>query len=568
MPNVDTVLSNHNKEILDLIADLINNVLLSSHIATIVFSVAVGFFFISISSMFDEENANPKSYVVSFLVFGFLLIPTGENNKRVYNLLTDSTSKIIDLTFGQVTELIAKKHRDNALLPPSYIPAKIDQALSASITDKAVNNMVKESATNCLPVGVNNSGGTISARDIFEVEMIDSQTVKFKNFDSSLLKTRKLNWYNPATRLVETVNCFDFVTATHFAIRKNIQAQIKPDPDSSFSGSEEVSKVINKINDSTKNSKLRNNVDKVALNIAHLNSVKNSIYAKNNPKANISYFDDFISAENSDAFRGHSLAGAFLTVSSSWANVKRSFNVDGMGDAVGKMRDLNERSNKMPYYIATIKSMIMIIFPFVLLAGFLNYPKALFIWAMAWVGACITPHLLFISRMISNINQTSVLRFLEPITQGEYSSNYLIQQMALSSMRKVLDDTAISLSASLDVEYYIVGIVMTALPALGFLAGGKVSNGALGRVGGWIGQAITGAATRKITDNVIDKSNGFNLNPVDSDISTIGSNIASNGIVANPVASSTITAIGALDGKNNPMKKFSDTEFSDENFIN
>lgn len=568
MPNVDTILSNHNKEILDLIADLINSTLLTSHIATFVFTVSIGILFISIASMFDEENAKPSSYILSFLIFGFLVIPTNSGGKRMYNLLTDSTAKVIDLTFGQVTELIAKKHRDNALLPPSYIPAKIDQALSVSITDKAVNNMVKESATNCLPVGLNNSGGTISARDIFEVEMIDSQSVKFKNFDSSLLKTRKLNWYNPATRVVETVNCFDFVTATHFAIRKNVHTQIKGDPDSSFSGSEEVSKVIEKINDSTRNSKLRKNVDQVALNIAHLNSVKNSIYSKNNPKANVSYYDDFISAEHSDAFRGHSLAGAFLTASSSWANIKRSFNIDGMGDAVGKMRDLNERSNKMPYYIATIKSMIMIIFPFVLLAGFLNYPKALFIWAMAWVGACITPHLLFISRMISNINQTSVLRFLEPITQGEYSSNYLIQQMALSSMRKVLDDTAISLSASLDVEYYIVGIVMTALPALGFLAGGKTSNGALARVGGWIGQAITGTTTRKLTDGIGEKANGFNSSPLDIGLSTIGSNIASTAVTSTPIGSGAISAISTMDAKNNPVKKFTDTEFSDENFIN
>ena len=568
MPNTDTILSNHNKEILDLIADLINNALLSSHIATFVFTIATGILFLSIASMFDEENSNPKSYIVSFLIFGFLVIPVNTGGKRVYNLLTDSTSKIIDLTFGQVTELIAKKHKENALLPPSYIPAKIDQALSSSITDKSINNMIKESATNCLPVGKNNTGGNISARDIFEVEMINNQSVVYKNFDSSLLKTRKLNWYNPASRVVESVSCFDFVTATHFAIRKNINAQLKRDPDSSFSGSEEIGKIIERINKNTKGSKLRKNVDNVALNIAHLNSIKNSIYSKNNPKASVSFYDDFISAEHSDAFRGHSLAGAYLTASSSWANIKRSFNIDGMGDAVGKMKDLNDRSNKMPYYIATIKSMIMIIFPFVLLAGFLNYPKGLFIWAMAWVGACITPHLLFISRMISNINQTSVLRFLEPITQGEYSSNYLIQQMALSSMRKVLDDTAISLSASLDVEYYIVGIVMTALPALGFMAGGKSSTGALGRVGSWAGQAFTGIATRKIYENIGNESRDFNLNSIGSDMNTIGGSIASVGSSVGGAVAPASLSTGMLGQKNNPIEKFSDIEFSDENIIN
>ena len=98
----------------------------------------------------------------------------------------------------------------------------------------------------------------------------------------------------------------------------------------------------------------------------------------------------------------------------------------------------------------------------------------------------------------------------DPVSLAEYSSNRLIQEVALTSVKQALADSSVAISQLVNTEFFVLGGFMTILPGIGFLASGKASKGFMGQVGSYASQAAVGTLTRSGIHGLMNSSTTTN----------------------------------------------------------
>lgn len=466
---------------------------------------ALGFAFLAGAKSIQKRELS--SYLPVFFLFFFLCLPT--DNELMYGKMARTIEKVTDSVLGSFDKKIADKFSSSMPLPPGYVQKMLDKAVNARIDNKLVKDLVRESVTSCVPMGKRYDGKDISGRDLFEVQTIGNggnqgSGIVFKNFDGAILKNR--TFFTNVLGTSKNTNCFDHVSTTIFALRKRLKNQLAYEDVADFSANENIANLVQSLNEKSKGTEFRQSVDKVALNIAQANAIKSFVYKQNNPDADQSFAKDYVGVEYSDQLKSTTLGGIYLTASNLMSATKRAFNVDGYGDAVSKISELNERVNALPYTIVAIKNILWFCAPIALLALICNLPVVLWVWLGAWVGICAVPHAMFFLRIHSNIAINSALKLTDPVSLAEYSSNRLIQEVALTSVKQVLADSSVAISQLVNTEYFVLGGFMTILPGIGFLAGSRASKGFMGQIGAYATQAAVGSVTRSGINNIMNST--------------------------------------------------------------
>jgi hypothetical protein len=503
--STDTILSQNAAYIANEMNSFLSVLFRTSPVFSFAVHAALGFAFLSAAKSIQKREIS--SYLPIFTLFFFLCLPSGD--QLMYGRIARTIEKVIDSVLGSFDKKMAERFSENMQLPPGYVYKMIDKAVNARIDNKLVKDMVRESIISCVPYGKRYDGKDISSRDLFEVQTIGSGNdttngIIFKNFDGAILKNR--TFLSNSTGNDRPVTCYEHVTATVFALRKRLKNQLGYEDVADFSANENIANLVHDLNEKSKGSEVRQNIDKVALNIAQANAIKSYIYKKNNPNADQSFSKDYVGIEYSDQLKSSTLGGIYLTASNFISATKRAYNVDGYGDAVGKLTELNERVNNLPYTIVSIKNILWFCAPIALFALICNLPVVLWVWLGAWIGICIVPHAMFFLRIHSNMAINSALKLTDPISLAEYSSNRLIQEVALTSVKQALADSSVAISQLVNTEFFVLGGFMTILPGIGFLASSKASKGFMGQMGSYASQAAVGTLTRSGIHSVMNSS--------------------------------------------------------------
>jgi hypothetical protein len=215
--------------------------------------------------------------------------------------------------------------------------------------------------------------------------------------------------------------------------------------------------------------------------------------------------------------------------------------------------DLNEKMNNVPYTIISIKNILWFCVPFVLMALALDLPSLFWVWLGGWVGITLYPHAMFYLRIHSNVITNSALMLSDPINLSQYSSNRLIQEVALTSVAQAMYDLSIAINQQLNTEYFVLGGFLTILPGMGFLANSKVQGGIFSKVGTFATQAVVGTTTRSAMNDVLNHSSSASAKEVEL-ISSISGGVASNGIGATGIGSMVASSASGVSSELNNNK--------------
>lgn len=525
--STDTILSRYASEISEQMNSAFQLLIKESPIFSFSIHLGLGFFFLALARSIQKREAT--KYLYNFTLFVFLCLPVG--NGIMYGKLAKTIEQVVDSVLGSLDKKIFDKFSAVGRLPPGYIYKAIDRAVNARIDNQMVKDLIRESLTTCVPMGKRYDGKDITARDIFEVQTLgngnSSDGIVFKNFDGNILKTRSFTSIHGNG---STTNCFDHVGTSIFALRKVLRRQLQFEDTSDFSANEKISNIVKQMNqESINDPSARDAVDSAALNIAQANAIKSYVYKKTHPDADTSSFGSSVGVEYSDQLRGSTAGGVMLTVANTWPAIMRAFGVQGYGDAVSKLTELNERTNNLPYTIVSIKNILNFCLPIALLALVMNLPVGLYVWLGAWLGICIVPHAMFFLRIHSNIVLNSVLKLTEAPSLEAYSSNALVQQVALTSVKQALQDSSIAISQMVNTEFFVLGGFMTILPGLGFIANSKSSSGLLSKIGTFATQAAIGTGTRAAIGSAINSTSSLGNESVSNTTSMTAGN-SNNGI--------------------------------------
>lgn len=547
MNSTDTILSQNAAYVANEMNTFLSILFRTNPIFSFAVHAALGFAFLSAAKSIQKREIS--SYLPVFALFFFLCLPTGD--QLMYGRIARTIEKVIDSVLGSFDKKIAERFSENMQLPPGYVYKMIDKAVNARIDNKLVKDMVRESITSCVPYGKRYDGKDLSSRDLFEVQTIGNGSdttngIIFKNFDGSILKNR--SFLSTSTGSDRAVTCYDHVTATIFSLRKRLRNQLANEDVADFSANENISNLVNVLNEKSKGTEARQNIDQVALNIAQANAIKSFVYKKNNPTADQSLSKEFVGVEYSDQLKSSTLGGIYLTASNFVSATKRAYNVDGYGEAVSKLSELNERANSLPYTIVSIKNILWFCAPIALLALICNLPVVLWVWLGAWIGICIVPHAMFFLRIHSNMAINSALKLTDPVSLAEYSSNRLIQEVALTSVKQALADSSVAISQLVNTEFFVLGGFMTILPGIGFLASGKASKGFMGQIGSYASQAAVGTLTRSGIHSALN-STTQNISSA-SEIIGVGAGDIAIGAASGGIGSSVAAGASSLVSSN------------------
>ena len=161
------------------------------------------------------------------------------------------------------------------------------------------------------------------------------------------------------------------------------------------------------------------------------------------------------------------------------------------------IKDLKERIEMMPYYLAAVRLLLKITLPFFVLTLFFQTFRFLFLWAGAWITTLLIPGIISASRAIGNSILLSKLGIQEI---GKSGNKSLAHGIDLSVATEFLDEFVPLAYALINQEIKIISILSGCILVGGWLGGG----GANGFVS-WLSNSIQGNLTSRAASASVGK---------------------------------------------------------------
>lgn len=514
---------------------LITESLYKSSISKVIMLIA--FVGTAIHLGFSFRDGEPPNKLGFFLLAMVICFPI--NGKPVGYIFVSSVSSSISNNLQRTTTKVlgTATEKGGKNMPPWYVANAMARASSAKITDPKLKENLNNFITQCIPdpaeKALDNDGNTLNAVSIFSAKQTpnyDGSGSWVDNFPSETAKKLKnkkvynvnINGANP--------DCYSYLKNLRQQIRQNFidQELCGFTKDVAYFDDKNPVKHATPTNEESK--QLKN----IAINMA------SSLQFDGD---NGGYYDkevNQLSKQAGSVTQMSFFVNAVVDGISNWMGTYKTW------DNGRKLAELNEKKQLAPYFVATVKLILMFICPLICLTLLLQTTKFFITWSVAWFTTDI---FVIISNFMGKINNALILS-KSYINSSDPS---LLNQPNLPAFLKngisekaasaILEDTNLWLNASLGAELAIYGTLASILLGGSWFVGNgvnKLGQKASNAVGRYVGQKAMGS----IASTVVKAGAG---------VATGGASVAAT--TAATAATTAATAVSKAATKSNSQEK-------------
>lgn len=432
-----------------------------------------------------RDGSNLKGPMM-FLVSWLLCMPI--NQKPAGFIMIDALSKnatyLLDL---------ANKELINSSIPPGYVANAIARASVAELTDPELTPLIDAILTNCIPDSkqkvYNATGKPLSALDLLIPRQYSPDRGPTFNISATVLNGLKER-DSGLTRSNNKVSCFDAIHQLHHGAHRNMMAQ-----DLTTMPYENIANV---------NSEASEPIDRMALNIAHGNSIRIKALERYEflfPEMAGSRLDSTVA--NTFASQNFSTKASFF-IQSAVPSIARALGVEHSWDNAKAMNEIDEKMRHLPYYISVIKIVLTVIAPLAFLALMTGSFKITLTWAAMWVSTDLFPVITSFCRSLTNKIIIAVndlpSQVSDYVSQNQREELPITHIIDLDAISRVIEDSSKLLHVMLTAELTLYGILSGLLLA-GSWFGGNLANSLSLRLGGYIANAFAFRGTSSLLNS-------------------------------------------------------------------
>ncbi len=480
------------------------------------------FFFIAFTLLYPA-NGRPIGYI-TVNAFG----------QAVSGIFESAINRIVS-NAGTVSE--------SSNLPPGMVLEMVTNAATTKIENPETRALIYGFVVNCLPNALTKSGDRASFDDLFDFESTfktDGSTgEKILSFKERRLDERALQNDSAYANFREGKNCFQGLSDMRTSLAHELGDKPNNLTDRVIGGSRERSEEVTTEKWFRNWEKSSSPFQNLAMNLkmAHAASYeKSKIISEHGwdlndlsgswwqgTQTDASLREMVIGIDSFSAEAGYRLSDAKNLVSN-LTDSRWSFT---LGAAI---KDLKERIELVPYYVATIQLLLKILCPIFLLTLLFQTLRFFFMWSGAWIASLLFPAIISASRAIHNSIILSKLG-IESLTSTN-GNNALAHGVDISQAKELLSDFVPLAYAMVEQELKVIQVLSGAILLGSWVAGG----GANGFVS-WISNSIQGTLTSSATGKIATAVGG----------TPVGRNLAVGAAVGGPVLAAGSAAFAVVN---------------------
>lgn len=485
---------------------VITNEVYASGIFKLLLLSCATFSILSIAWSLQYKQFSKKSL---FFFLAFLLLTPSDGRPIGYvavNALGQTISGVFESAVTKVisnSDLVSKS--DN--LPPGMVLEMVTAAATSKIESAETRALIYGFVVNCLPNALTDNGEQASFDDIFNFETTfkeDGATgLKVLTFNERKLNITALKNDDAYNNFKSGKNCYQGLSDMRQALAAEMSEKPNHLIERIVGGSRERSEVVTTEQwfKNWQNSSSRFNDVAMNLKLAHAAS-----YEKSKLISEQGFnFDDLTGnwwQRNSDASLREMMIGIdsystglgfrlsdFKNIIPNSTDTRWSFSLGA------SIKDLKERIEMVPYYIATIQLLLKILCPLFLLTLLFQTMRFFFIWSGAWIASLLFPSIISASRSIHNSIILSKLGIEKlAATKG---NNALAYGVDLTQAKALLDDFVPLAYSMVEQELKIIQALSGVILLGSWIAGGG-ANGFVSWMSNSVQGTLTSAATSKV----------------------------------------------------------------------
>ncbi len=485
---------------------VITNEVYASGIFKLLLLSCATFSILSIAWSLQYKQFSKKSL---FFFLAFLLLTPSDGRPIGYvavNALGQTISGVFESAVTKVvsnSDLVSES--DN--LPPGMVLEMVTAAATSKIESPETRALIYGFVVNCLPNALTDTGEQASFDDIFNFETTfkeDGATgLKVLTFKERKLNVTALKNDDAYDNFKSGKNCYQGLSDMRQALAAEMSGKPNHLIERIVGGSRERSEVVTTEQwfKNWQNSSSRFNDVAMNLKLAHAAS-----YEKSKLISEQGFnFDDLTGnwwQRNSDASLREMMIGidSYSTglgfrLSDLKNIIPNSTDTRWSFSLGASIKDLKERIEMVPYYIATIQLLLKILCPLFLLTLLFQTMRFFFIWSGAWIASLLFPSIISASRSIHNSIILSKLGIEKlAATKG---NNALAYGVDLSQAKALLDDFVPLAYSMVEQELKIIQALSGVILLGSWIAGGG-ANGFVSWMSNSVQGTLTSAATSKV----------------------------------------------------------------------
>ena len=436
-----------------------------------------------------------------FLAFTLLYPANGRPIGYItVNALGQAISGIFENAVNRIVSN-AETISESSNIPPGMVLEMVTAAATSKIENPETRALIYGFVVNCLPNALTNSGEKASFDDLFDFESTfktDSATGgQILSFKERKLDERALQNDNAYASFREGKNCFQGLSDMRTSLAHELGEKPNNITDRVIGGSREKGEEVTTEKWFKNWERASSPFKNLAMNLkmAHAASYeKSKLIAEHGwdfndlsgnwwqgTQTDASLREMVIGMDSISAEAGYRLSDVKNLVS----NVTGSRWSFTLGASI---KDLKERIELVPYYVATIQLLLKILCPIFLLTLLFQTLRFFFMWSGAWIASLLFPAIISASRAIHNSIILSKLG-IEKLTSTS-GNNALAYGVDISQAKELLSDFVPLAYAMIEQELKVIEVLSGAILLGSWIAGG----GANGFVS-WISNSVQGTLT-------------------------------------------------------------------------